>query len=47
VALTLVLVHLVECPHDEDAEGHDGAADGSIVSLFFPLAGGNCRLLGT
>jgi len=47
VALTLVFVHLVECPNDERAEGYRTAADGDLVGPFFPLAGGNCRLLGT
>lgn len=47
VALTLALVHLVECPDGEGAEGHSAATDGDMVSLFFPLAGGNCRLLRT
>lgn len=46
-ALAPVLVHLVEGPNDEAAEDHRTAADGGIASLFFPLAGGNCRLLRT
>jgi hypothetical protein len=40
-------IHLIKCPKNEGAEDHTAAADCGIVSLFFFLAGGNCRLLGT
>jgi len=45
--LAPLLIHLIECPNNEGTECHAAAADDyGIVSLLFPLAGGNCRLLG-